>query len=284
MRITALLACHNRRELTLRCLDSLFSQERNPGLSIDAVVVDDGSSDGTTHAVEARFPDARVLRGGGELFWAGAMACGERAALAQSPDALLWLNDDVLLGPGALAELLRTLDAVPGPCIAIGAVRDPRSGALSYSGVRRSGVHPRRFSRVEPAGRPLSVDTFNGNVVLIPKDVAATVGPVDEHLVQGGADYDYGLRAREHGVLNLLAPGSVGTCARSTVPPAWLDPTLPARERIRVLLGPKGIPPRVRARYLRRHGGRLWPVFWLAPYLRALPVLLRPRRQSPTRP
>ncbi len=50
---------------------------------------------------------------------------------------------------------------------------------------------------------------------------------------------------------------------------------MPIRERLRVLFGPKGVPPRGRARYLRRHGGPAWFVFWLAPYVRSVPAIVR---------
>lgn len=280
MRIAAMLASHNRRGQTLRCLDSYYRQ-RVDGAELSAVLVDGGSTDGTAAAVEEGFPATQVIRGDADLYWAASMAIAERAALARRPDHLLWLNDDVLLDPGALGSLVAVAAESAGPCIVVGAVRDPVDGSLTYSGVERIGRHPLRMRLVEPGPAPRQVETFNGNVVLIPRDANARTGPVDGGLVHSAADYDYGLRAARAGVRNLLAPGSAGTCARDGMRQPWLDPSLPPRERVRLLLGPKGLPPAPRARYLRRHGGLAWPVFWLSPYVRAAQAAFGRRRGSP---
>ena len=59
MRITALLASHNRRPKTLACLSSYFAQEVPDDVTLSAVLVDDGSTDGTADAVRERFPAPR---------------------------------------------------------------------------------------------------------------------------------------------------------------------------------------------------------------------------------
>ena len=82
MRITALLAAHNRRPKTLACLSSYFAQEVPDDVTLSAVLVDDGSTDGTADAVRERFPRAEVIVESGDLFWAAAMAIAERRALA----------------------------------------------------------------------------------------------------------------------------------------------------------------------------------------------------------
>ena len=58
----------------------------------------------------------------------------------------------------------------------MGALRDPSSGELSYSGVRRSGIHPMRFSLVPPEDRPIEVETLNGNVALVSRAAIERVG------------------------------------------------------------------------------------------------------------
>jgi GT2 family glycosyltransferase len=280
MRITALLAAHNRRQKSLACLSSYFNQEVPEGVTLSTVLVDDGSTDGTADAVRERFPAVRVISGSGDLFWAAAMALAEREARRQDPDFLLWLNDDATLSPGALTTLIETAESSgKSGCIVVGALRDPSSGELSYSGVRRSGIHPMRFSLVPPEDRPIQVDTLNGNVVLISREAVERVGPIDSEFAHATADYDYGLRAASAGVPVLLAPGTIGSCPTNPNARPWADPSLTIGERFSALVSPKGLPPRTHARYLRRHGGPAWPVFWLSPYVRALPAVLRPSRQ-----
>jgi GT2 family glycosyltransferase len=284
MRVVALLAAHNRRASTLNCLSSYFRQEVEPGVGLSAVLVDDGSSDGTASAVRERFPEVVVLKGDGSLFWAQAMALAEQTARELNPDFLLWLNDDVVLDRAAVQRLTDTAALAGGDaCVVVGAVRDPVSAEITYSGVRRSRFHPLRFTLVEPSEHPIEVDTFNGNVVLISGEAMRRVGSIDGGFRHEAADFDYGLRARKAGVPRLLAPGALGVCTRNAASAPWADRSIGVGQRWRALISEKGYPPRSRARYLRRHGGPAWPVFWVSPYLRALPSLLRPRKSLPPR-
>ena len=50
LRIAAVMAVHNRRDLTLACLDSLRAQQLAGG-TLDVFVLDDASTDGTAAAV-----------------------------------------------------------------------------------------------------------------------------------------------------------------------------------------------------------------------------------------
>jgi GT2 family glycosyltransferase len=277
LKVTALLASHNRRPSTLDCLESYFSQSAGPDVALSVVLVDDGSVDGTAAAVREGFPGARVVVGDGGLYWASAMALAEETARTEDPDFMLWLNDDAVLDREAVKRLIETAESVEDDaCIVVGALRDPSSGELTYSGVRRNGVHPLRFSLIPPADRAVEVDTFNGNVVLVSRAARERVGPIDGEFAHATADYDYGLRAVREAVSLLLAPGTVGTCPYNPDVRPWADPTLTIRGRFRALVGRKGVPPRSSARYLRRHGGPAWPVFWLSPYIRALPSVIRP--------
>ena len=280
MRLVALLTCHNRRDLTLRCLASYFSQafpEEAPEL--EAVVVDDGSADGTAEAVRARFDAVRIIEGDGSLFWARGMQRAETKAVETRPDFLLWLNDDVVLDDTAVATLLRAAASCPD-AVVVGALVDPVTKAVTYSGVSLSRWHPLRARLVEPVGGPLEADTFNGNVVLVPRAVYERVGPIDGHFSHAQADFDYGLRARMAGFRTVVAPAPIGACSRVGQRARFDDMSLPLRERWRLVQGPTGLPMRSHARYLRRHGGLLWPIFWAAPYVKLIVSALStaPRR------
>lgn len=266
MKIVALLTSHNRRDLTLRCLESFFSQRLESNPRLEAIVVDDGSTDGTGDAVLAAFDAAQVIRGDGTLFWARGMQLAESHAVSGRPEFLLWLNDDVVLEPWALEHLLATATTCPDAVI-VGGLLDPETSVVTYSGVVMSRWHPLRTRFIEPVGRPREADAFNGNAVLVPRLVYERVGPIDGVFSHAQADFDYGLRARKAGFRVIVAPRAVGTCRRGEHRP-FADTTLPLRRRWELIQSPKGIPMGSHARYLRRHGGPLWPLYWAVPYVR----------------
>lgn len=266
--VVALLACHDRRDLTLRCLRSFFAQTFTVSPpELRAIVVDDGSTDGTTAALRAEFDRIHVITGDGTLFWARAMALAESHATGDRPEFLLWLNDDVSLDTRAVDRLLAVASRGP-EAIVVGALADPDTSAVTYSGVVLSRWHPLRFRLVEPGDDVREADTFNGNVVLVPRSVSDRVGPIDGRFSHAQADFDYGLRARRAGIPVLVAPGMSGICRRGNRGGTFLDQSLSLRQRWRLIREPTGLPMHSHARYLRRHGGRLWPLFWAIPYLK----------------
>jgi GT2 family glycosyltransferase len=278
------IAAYNRRETTLRCLRALTGQKLVSPTGLVVVVVDDGSSDGTANALKRYFPFVHVLNGTGSLYWGGATRLAhELVASAASPDYLLWLNDDVVLAPGGLAALLDAAAACPGEII-VGALRDPASGELTYSGLRRKGRSPLRLCRVAPSDQFPDVDTFNGNVVLIPRSVYTSLGPVDQAFPHLYGDLDYGYRATRMGHGVRLASGYVGTCSRNDSTGTWKDVRLGLARRFAQLHSPKTIPLPARSSFLRRHGGPEWPVRLAGGYLKAYCQILFSARPMRVRP
>ena len=190
------MACHNRRELTLRCLEHLDAACRqSSGNVFDVWLVDDGSSDGTTEAVKARFPGVNVVRGDGGLFWAKGMHKAWTSAVAfRQYDFYLWLNDDVVLRRDSLSTIFADYESVGGVLV----------GACSMDETERQctyGATDRRDQKIIPNGHPQRADGwFNGNCVLVPRDVALRVGLISEEYSHARADYDYAERLKRAGV------------------------------------------------------------------------------------
>ncbi|MDZ7578807.1 MAG: glycosyltransferase family 2 protein [Candidatus Nanopelagicales bacterium] len=256
LRLAALLTSFNRKPQTLACLGALQSQG-SPEREISIFLTDDGSTDGTADAVLAAHPEAVVIHGDGQLYWAGGMALADQAASRTDPDYFMWLNDDTILDPEALDVMFEISDEHPG-AIVVAATRDPATSILNYGGRLRLGAHPQKFRPAGESDQVQEVDAFNGNCVLVPRAVRRRVGPIDGDFPHAYADDDYSLRADELGIKILQAPGTLANCP-SNPPgprsgrfvPAWRD-----------LQSPKGLPWRGQVRYLKRHGDWRWP-FWL---------------------
>jgi len=261
--VAVLLACFNRRDSTLRCLSTLNQQEVNARVRI--VVLDDGSTDGTGDAIRDQFPAVDVVTSTGNLYWAASMARAEAVAMEARPDLLIWMNDDVVLDDGALQRLLAASYENPDSIVG-GAMRDPDTAVVTYTGYRRVDRHPLHLRAVQPDnGVATEVDALNGNFVAVPASVQERVGKIDGAFAHAYADFDYSFRTSQAGFKVLLAPGTFGTCPR--------NPTTGARSRreaLRRLRAPKGSPLRSQVRFLRRHGGWEWPIYLAGPYVKAL--------------
>jgi len=104
--VAALVAVHNRLSLTQRCLQSLVGASNGARLLI--VVVDDGSTDGTTEWITEHFPEAVVLHGDGQLWFGGSVQAGLDyiLQLMPLPSHVLILNNDSFMRPSSLDEML----------------------------------------------------------------------------------------------------------------------------------------------------------------------------------
>lgn len=288
MRIAVILACHDRRALTVRALEGVRASADAAGVDAVLTVFDDGSTDGTAAALAALpFPVDRIA-GDGSAYWARGMALAERRALttAGDADALVWLNDDVDLDPDAVGRLIAAAATHPG-AILVGAVREP-DGRTSYSGYRRRGRHPLRLGEVQPDERTQPLDTFNGNLVLVPMPVVRRLGRIDGGFAHQLADVDYGFRARRAGIAVLLAPGTFGVCP--TNPPRASRGALADWRDYR---SPKGGGHAASMRRaLRRSAPLTWPVWmlqtsalwWLRAAGRALTAQRPPAGSPPAAP
>ncbi|MEO0647557.1 MAG: glycosyltransferase family 2 protein, partial [Cyanobacteria bacterium J06650_10] len=235
--IAVLMTCHNRRKTTLSCLAALHKQS----LPFHVYLVDDGSQDGTTQAVKEHYPNTHIIPGDGNLFWVGGMRLAFAAALAKEYEFYLWLNDDTILTLEALEKLTHTYNTVKtkvanhqhSSAIIVGSVQDPISGELTYGGRKKGGKwYYKKLLPVIPTHEPQPCSTMQGNIVLIPHDVATAVGNIDAAFVHTFGDLDYGLRARKLGYSIWVAPSYLGTCEQNSVINSWADTRLPWHQRL----------------------------------------------------
>lgn len=269
--IAVLMACHNRCNITLSCLQALYQQS----VSVDVYLVDDGSSDGTSDKVRLNYPLVKIFKGDGTLFWVGGMRLAFAEALNSNYNYYLWLNDDTILDPNALDKLLTTyyqlIEKGFPDSIIVGSTRDAISGEPTYGGAKRSKHwYSNKYEFVQPSQELQECDTMYGNCVLIPNSVAKKVGNLDPAFIHTLGDLDYGLRARKLGCSIWIAPGYIGTCSKNYVRGSWVDTKLSIHERLNKVLQIKAYPIRAWTVFVKRHSGKFWFLYWILPYLRAV--------------
>jgi GT2 family glycosyltransferase len=270
MKLSVLMTCHNRKLTTLACLDALFQCDLPEGLLLEVFLVDDGSTDGTADAVRAAFPRVRVLSGESNLFWCRGMHKAFEIAMQGEGDYYLWLNDDTTLLPDALSRLFasETVLSERKPAIVVGSTVDAKTGELTYGGVvRTSAVKPISFQRVVPSHEPQLCDSMNGNIVLIPAEVANAVGNLDPIFEHAMGDTDYALRARQLGFEVWVGPGIYGSCSANPDIGTYLDAHQSLLRRWRQMMSRKGLPWRSWLVLTRRHAGPLWLLYFAWPYI-----------------
>lgn len=103
--VVAIILTLNQRDRTLACLSSLLKDEAP---SFQVLVWDNGSEDGTEVSVKEAFPQVMVHHHPHNLGVAsGRNAAAELAIETFSPTHLLFLDNDMLVEPGFVSELLK---------------------------------------------------------------------------------------------------------------------------------------------------------------------------------
>ena len=272
--IAAILTCYNRKDKTLKSISNLMSQQGLEEFDLAIYLVDDGSTDGTSDSVKQQFPNVNIIKGDGTLFWNGGMRVAFAKAMQVGYDYYLWLNDDTNLYKDALKRLFKTRDlAKDKDIIVTGTIIDPEGREENYGGRRQKDkLHPITFLLVEHSDIAQKSDTFNGNVVLIPKAVPNSIGNISEEFSkQHNGDIDYGLRAKYAGFETWVAPGILGECSSNPIEGTIFDESQDLKQRMKQMRTPKGVPPAKEWMiFTKRHGGFLWPYFWFRTIVRVI--------------
>ena len=263
-RIAALLTCHNRRDKTTACLKSLRDQASlaELGVSLHVFLVDDGCTDDTAAAALEMWPEAKIISGDGNLYWCGGMRKAWASAATTNPDYYLLVNDDTILFPQAVRELLAICPTPDTTIIAVGAICAPGTANWVYGGAQSD--HP----FVNDADTPRACRTMNANCTLVPRAVFKTIGLFYHAYRHAMGDLDYGLQAGRHGIPIHESTSFVGECEPNPAVGTWRDKSLPRLARFRKLTSAKGLPPKDWLHYCRRNCGALWWRYWLSPYFR----------------
>ncbi len=256
--IAVLLTCHNRKDKTISCLSSLFRATIPSEYLLDIFLTDDGSTDGTGDAVKELFPQVEVIRGDGNLFWAGGMRLAwERAMEEKAYDAYLLINDDVELYPDFFLNLLDaetySLAETGKSGIYSGATIDKTTEEVTYGASRIINyLLVVRSNMLAPEEQPQECEITNANVLWVSKEVVDEIGIFDYRFTHGIADYDYSFHASRKKIPLFLAPRICGVCDNDHRK-NWKSSQYSLKERIAYLKSPKGLAYNEYLYYIKKH-------------------------------
>lgn len=234
-------------------------------VTVDIWLTDDGCIDGTANVVADQFPEVHIVSGDGTLFWNRGMHKAWKAAASyRNYDYYLWLNDDTILMGTALSNLMTSSCKHNDQSIIVGATKTS-SGEPSYGGRNEN------MRLIPVADKEQKCRTFNGNIVLIPRDVFEKIGFNDPCFRHALGDFDYGLRAAKMGVEIIVPPGFQGMCELHESLSTWCDPKKTLRRRLKAFYSPLGNNPNEYFIFSHRHQGLMLAIFhYITNYVRVL--------------
>ncbi len=194
-KIYVLLPVHNRRETTKLFVHCLTGQTY-PNFHL--ILIDDGSTDGTTEMVLNSIPSATAIRGTGTWWWAGSLQKGLdclRQFNPASSDVVLFINDDVTFAPDFLSAGMRVLQENPD-CLLLSRIRDSGAGSILETGVH---ADVRRLNFVT-ATSPESINCLSTRGLFVRWAVVKQVGDFHPHILPHYlSDYEWTMRAARKG-------------------------------------------------------------------------------------
>ena len=191
-----IIPVHNRKQITLKCLEHLDKSGDLQNYHI--VVVDDGSTDGTTEAINSLYPDLTILPGDGNLWWTGAIKKGMEYAYEQGAEYFVWLNDDCLVSKKAIPDLVAFCRQSNLNIIGCQGYELDNYNQIAFGGKYKhwGDYQLTKFSENEIN----KCELLSGNLVVFPKTLIEKIGfPNPDILPHYGGDALFLIRARKAG-------------------------------------------------------------------------------------
>ena len=202
--LSIIVVTWNGKKYALECIASLKSQPSL--LSIEIIVVDNGSTDGTPEAIRTEFPDVTLIENRANLGFAKANNIG----MASSRGKYVCLvNSDVVIPPGCLEKMVEFMGVHPEIGV-LGPKMVSPDGGIGASVMRLPtvwntlccalGMH-KVFPRSALLGG-FSMDAYSYDAVdnvevltgwfwMIPRKALQMVGGLDEQFFMYGEDIDW---------------------------------------------------------------------------------------------
>ncbi len=212
--LSVIILNYNTRELTKTCLTTVLSS-RLGDYSMEVIVCDNGSTDGSVEMIRREFPSVKLIENGKNVGFAAGNNPGLKASRGRY--ALL-LNSDTEVPAGTLSAMIAFMDendragAATCKLVLPDGSMDPAChrgfptpwASLTYV-TRLEKLFPRTrtFGQYHQGYKNLTrvheVDCIVGAFFMVRRDVLDTVGLLDEDYFMYGEDIDWAFRIRKAG-------------------------------------------------------------------------------------
>jgi GT2 family glycosyltransferase len=216
MILAIIIPVYNHLDYTKKTLHELTDHVKQiKGCIFHIILVDDGSSDGTSDWVSLNYPEVHVLKGDGNLWWSGGVNMGARYALENlHADYILLWNNDISFEDRYFNNLIRILDkadseTIIGSKILVAGKTDviwSMGGYFNrFSG--RYGMHAYFEPNADKYEVATEVDWLTGMGTIVPRSIIERIGYWDkENFPQYHGDSDFTYRAKLKGFRVIVHP------------------------------------------------------------------------------
>jgi GT2 family glycosyltransferase len=231
-----LIPVHNRKSITLNLLDHLNRSQSLDRYSI--VVIDDGSTDGTSEAIQGLYSQVSILKGDGNLWWTGAIVKGMQFAIDQGAEFIIWLNDDTIPRPDAIPRLIAVCQDSPRIIASAQCYGDVNLVTPTYGAQKKRGISIRL--RSTSLGTVQTCDALSGNLVCFSSRLVKTIGyPDAKRAPHCQADIIYTYQAKKAGYIPTVIGDAIAICDMNPLDIGWINSPTNMLKRWQIIGSPK---------------------------------------------
>lgn len=247
----------NGKQDTLACMESLFCSSYQ---NFEVLLVDNCSSDGSVEAICRSYPKVTILQNSRNLGYAEGNNVGIRYFLQRICDYVFILNNDTVVAPDTIEQLVWVAESHPNPAIYSPLIYQyNNSNTIWFAGAswnRQRAVFLPHYSGEIDTGQiaePIVSDYASGCALLVHAQVFRTVGLFDPRFFLTWEEADLCYRARRCGYRICIVPqakvwhkisssfegGFLGTTMRYYYTRnrlLWIERNLTGREKVRAFL------------------------------------------------
>lgn len=208
-KVFVVIPVHNRLEYTKKCLASLENQSYK---DFDVIVVNDGSTDGTSSSIKKKYPQWTVLKGNGKWWWTKSMYMGVKRALETSRkgDFILSMNNDCYFKRNYLSQIVKASQQNKRAIVGSLILDAEKPKKVIDAGVKINWKRNLIYGVADKISDKLKfytdreiikdIDTLPGKGSLIPIEVFGKIGNFNyKKLPHYIADYEFFCRAKRGG-------------------------------------------------------------------------------------
>lgn len=218
-KIFIVIPIFNRLSYTKKCLSSLENQTYK---NFEVIIVDDGSTDGTSNYIKEKYPYWHVIKGDGNWWWTKSMYIGIEYALKYSKpnDFVLSLNNDCYAKKDYFFEIINASKMNKRAIVGSLVVDSLHKNKVIEAGIRIDWGKSLIYGLPDTVSNDFSfyknrpiineLDTLPGKGTLIPIEVFEKIGNFNyKRLPHYIGDYEFFCRAKRNRINLIVSTRSI---------------------------------------------------------------------------